>query len=194
MATPSGLPSTTTPAQKPQSPHINTSDEEYISSQPLLPTSIDINYIPQPLTKVPPTEPSNTTLKKNSIEPLSTRTLNLVHKDAANICPIPPSSRLASCKNKKRFESLNIHCIFGCRKFRNQKHLTSATNTSIVNSSLLPSTIGYFATTANSTKGNTIKKQRHYLDKVHRDIVFGDCVALGGHQYALILVYVPTRY
>ena len=26
------------------------------------------------------------------------------------------------------------------------------------------------------------------------DIVFGDCVALGGHCYALILVYETTRY
>ena len=138
MATPSGLPSTITPSQKLQSPHINPSDEEYISSQPLIPTSIDINCIPQPSTKVPPTEPSNTTLKKNSIEPLSIRTINLVHKDADNIRPIPPSSTLVSCKNRKHFESLNIHCIFGCRKFRNQKHLTSETNASIVNSGLLP--------------------------------------------------------
>ena len=39
-----------------------------------------------------------------------------------------------------------------------------------------------------------IKNQCQYLDKVHMDIFFGDCVALGGHRYALLLVDVATRY
>ena len=42
--------------------------------------------------------------------------------------------------------------------------------------------------------GKTIKKHRRYLDKVHMDIIFGDCVALGGYRYALLLVDVSTRY
>ena len=107
---------------------------------------------------------------------------------------IPPSLMPAPCTNRTQFESLNIHCIFGCRQFHNQNHLNSATNESIVNSGLLPSTIGYFATITNPTKGKTINNRWHYLDKVHMDIVFGDCVALGGHKYALLLVDVDTRY
>ena len=39
-----------------------------------------------------------------------------------------------------------------------------------------------------------IKKHRRYLKKVHMDIVFGDCLALGGFRYALMLVDVATRY
>ena len=61
-------------------------------------------------------------------------------------------------------------------------------------SGLLPSNIGYSATIANPPKGNPIKKRHMYLDKVHMDIVFGDCVALGGYRYSLVLVDMATRY
>ena len=43
-------------------------------------------------------------------------------------------------------------------------------------------------------KGKSLTKQRHYLDKVNMDIVFGDCLGLGGFRYALLLVDVATRY
>ena len=57
-----------------------------------------------------------------------------------------------------------------------------------MNSGLLPSIIVSFATIANPAKGKPIKNQRQFLDKVHMDIVFGDCLALGGHRYAQLLV------
>ena len=194
MATYSGRPSTITPEPTPQSTHIIPSDEDSISSQPPLPPSIDIYCLPQPLTKVPPTEPSDATLNNNSIEPLSIRTLNLVHRYATNLPPLHLSSTPAPCDNQKQFESLNLHHIFGCRQVRNQRHLPTATNPSLVNSGLLPSTIVSFAAISNPPKGKTIKKRRQYLDKVRIDIVFDDRVALGGHQYVLLLVDVATRY
>ena len=43
-------------------------------------------------------------------------------------------------------------------------------------------------------RGTPIKKRRKYLDKVHLDIVFGDCMSLGGFRYALLLIDVATRY
>jgi hypothetical protein len=33
-----------------------------------------------------------------------------------------------------------------------------------------------------------------FLDAVHMDIAFGDCVSVGGHCYALVLVDCATRY
>ena len=140
------------------------------------------------------TDPRNETLHKNSIETLSISTLNLVHRDSTNIPPIPPSSTLAPCENWTQFESLNIHRIFVCRKFYNQKHCTAATNASLVNSDLLLSTICSFSTVANPPKVNTTEKWRQYLDKVHMDILFGECVNLWGHWYALLIVDVSTRY
>ena len=194
MDTPSGRPSMITPGTTPQSPNIIPSDEDSISSQPPIHPSIDIDCLPQPSNKVPPTEPRNATLHKNSIDPLSICTLNLVHIDATNLPRIPLSSTPAPCENRTQFESLNIHRIFGFRQFRNQKHLTAATNASLLNSGIIPSTIVSFATISNPPKGKTIKKLRQYLDKVHMDIVSGDCVALGGYRYALLLVDVATRY
>ena len=67
MDTPSGLQSKITPDTTPKSPYIITSYEESISSQPNLPLSLGIDCIPQPLTNVSPTKPSNATLNKNSI-------------------------------------------------------------------------------------------------------------------------------
>ena len=81
--------------KQPQSLQIIPSDEESISDQAPLPPSIDIDCLPQPSTKFTPTDPSGTTLHKNSIKPISIRTLNLVHTDATNIPPIPPSLTLA---------------------------------------------------------------------------------------------------
>jgi hypothetical protein len=58
----------------------------------------------------------------------------------------------------------------------------------------LPTTIGDFTTINNPPRGKLIKKHRKFLDKVHMDIVFGDCLSLGGFKYALLLDDVSTRY
>ena len=158
--TPSGRPSTITPELTHQSPHIIPSDDESITSQPSLPESLQRDNQPQALINIKSSEHSDALLHKNSVEPLSLRTLNLVHKYASNLPPITPSSTPAPCKNRTQFESLNILRISGCRQFRNQKHMTAATNASLVNSGLLPSTIGSFVTTVNQAKGKPIKKRR----------------------------------
>ena len=159
MPTPSGRQSTITTEPKPQSPPIIPSDEESISSQSTLPPSIDIYSIPQPLNKFPPTEPSDATLHKNSIKTLSICTLDLIYIGATSLPPIPPSLTPSPCENWTQFESLNIHRIFVCRKFYNQKHCTAATNASLVNSDLLLSTICSFSNIANPPKLNPIKKK-----------------------------------
>ena len=84
--------------------------------------------------------------------------------------------------------------MFGCRSFRSQRHVTDASNATLTHEGELPATLGSFATISNPPKGQPIKRHRRYLDKVHLDIVFGDCVSLGGFRYALILVDVATRY
>ena len=133
MATPSGRLSTITPDQKPQSPHIIPSDEESLSYKTPLLNSIDIGCLPPPPTKVPSTEPRDENLHKNSVETLSVHTINLVHEDITNIPPIPTLLTPAPCENRTQFKSLNIHRIFGCKQFRNKKHLAAETNASLVN-------------------------------------------------------------
>ena len=154
METPSGCPSTTNPEPKPQSTHIISSYDESISSQTSLLPYLNSYNQPQPLIEIKASEPSDTIIQKNSFKPLSIITLNLVHKDANNLPPIPPSLTPEPCDNRTQFESLNIYRIFGCRQFRNQKHLTAATNASLVNSGILPSTIGSFYIIANPSEEN----------------------------------------
>ena len=160
MSTPSGRPSTITPDQNPQSPHIIPSDWDSICSEPPLLITTDIHFILLPPTKDTTTETSDETLHKNSVKPFSVCTLTLVHKDAANILPVPLLSAPATCKNRTQFKSLNIHSIFRCHQFRNQKHLIVTTNESLINSGLLSSTVGSFATIADPPKGKPIKKRR----------------------------------
>ena len=47
---------------------------------------------------------------------------------------------------------------------------------------------------AKRKKGKGITQFRKYLDKVHLDIVHGDCVSLRGFRYALLLVDAATHY
>ena len=185
MATPSGRSSTITPADKSQSPYMIPSSEGYICSEPPLPITTYIQPAPLPPTEDPTTEASYETLHKNFLETLSIRNINQSQKYATNLPTVPPSSTPAPCKNRTQFESLNIHRIFVCCQFRNQKHLTAG---------IIPSTIGSFATIPNPPNRKPIQKQRQCLDKVHMDTVFGDCVALGGNRYTLLLVYAATRY
>ena len=91
MSTPLGRPYAINPEPTPQEPHIILSDEESISSQASLFPSIYNDCLPQFLTKITPTDPSDATLHKNSVEPLSICTLNIVHRDDRNLPPIHPS-------------------------------------------------------------------------------------------------------
>ena len=111
MATPSGHPSTITPDDNPQSPYIIPSYEDSIWSKPPLPITAHIQPVPPTSTEDTTTEPSDETLHRNSIEPLSICNLNLVHNDAINLPPVSPSSTPSPCKNRTQFESLNLHSI-----------------------------------------------------------------------------------
>ena len=172
MATPSVRPSTMTPEPKHQSPHIIPSDEDSIFSQSPLHSSIEIDCLPQSSTEVATTDIINSIIHKNSIKPLYICTLNIVHRDANNLPHIHPSSTLAPCENQTQFKSLDIQRIFGCSQFRNQKHLTAATNESLLNSGLLPSNIGSFATIANTPQ----RKSHQEVTPVPRQIPYGHSI------------------
>ena len=75
-----------------QSPNIIPSYEDYIRSELPLPITTDIQPLPMYPTNDTTTETSDETLHKKYLEPLSIRTLNLVHNKDTNIKPVPPSS------------------------------------------------------------------------------------------------------
>lgn len=140
--------------------------------------------------------------ESSSDEPLHTSNPNLtqhqlksIHHNINTLPPIRSSNVPSPCENRTSFDSLTIHKIFGFRNFRNLQHLTLASkNASLIHTGELPKSIGDFTTIPNPPKGKLIKKRRKYLDKVHMDIVFGDCVSLGGFRCALLLVDIATRY
>ena len=84
----------------------------------------------------------------------------------------------------------------GCRKFRNYKHLIQVSRDGTwVDGGEFPPSLGSFATIPKSNKGKALDQTRYkYLDAVHVDIAFGDCLSVGGFRYALILVDRATRY
>jgi hypothetical protein len=136
-------------------------------------------------------------LTASASKPLTKRMLHAIHDNPSNIqpVPVPPQYTPAPSEHATTFDSLRLHHIFGCRRFKNQLHITSASqNAELIRCGKMPTTIGDFTTINNPPKGKPLKKRRKYLEKVHLDIVFGDCVALGGYRYALILVDVATRF
>jgi hypothetical protein len=138
---------------------------------------------------------SDDELTQSATKPLTKRMLAAIHDDVSKIPSVPPAYTPAPAENSTKFDSLHLHRIFGCRKFKNQTHITAASkNAELIRCGEMPSTIGDYTTINNPAKGKPLTKRRKYLNKVHMDIVFGDCVALGGFRYALVIVDVATRF
>ena len=58
-----------------------------------------------------------------------------------------------------------------------------------------PMSLGAFTTIPKAPRGGAIpREQSFYLDIVHVDIAFGDCVSTGGFQYSLVFVDQATCY
>ncbi len=64
-----------------------------------------------------------------------------------------------------------------------------------MNGGEFPPSLGYFATIPKANRSGPLDCTRYkYLDAVHIDIAFGNCLSIGGFWYALILVNQATRY
>jgi hypothetical protein len=108
-----------------------------------------------------------------------------------------PDVRMANASNTKTHWSLEeIHRIMGCRKFRNYKHILDVSRGGEwVDGGEFPMSLGSFATIPKAKRGGPLDQTSyHFLDAVHMDIAFGDCVSVGCYCYALILVDRATRY
>ena len=126
-----------TPPWNHPSPHVIPSYGESISYESSLPIVAESQPLPLSPKYYPTIELSDEKLRKNSSEPLSTLTLNIVHHEVSNLPYIPSSSTPYHCDNRTYFELINLHRIFKCRVLRNQKHLAAATNVILVNYGIL---------------------------------------------------------
>jgi hypothetical protein len=84
----------------------------------------------------------------------------------------------------------------GCRCFQNNKHiLQTSLDGQWIDGGEFPMALGSYATIPKAARGGDIDRTKSlFLDIVHVDIAFGDCISVGGFCNALILVDRATRY
>jgi len=120
----------------------------------------------------------------------------LLHHPYTSLLDIHPYDTANASDTKTHWLSEEIHCIMGCRKFRNYKHnLTVSRDGEWVNGGEFPMSLGSYATILKAQWGTSLDCTSYrFLDAVHMDIAFGDCVSVGTFRFALILVDRATRY
>jgi hypothetical protein len=84
----------------------------------------------------------------------------------------------------------------GCRKFRNYKHILAVSRDGEwVYGGEFSMSLGFYATIPKAQRGTSLDRTSYrYLDALHMDIAFGDCISVGGYRFALILVDPATCY
>ena len=45
-----------------------------------------------------------------------------------------------------------------------------------------------------ANEGKSKLCNHHFLDKVNMDIVYSDCISMGGYRYGILIVNVATQY
>jgi hypothetical protein len=122
--------------------------------------------------------------------------VHLVHRPGS----LPPLVRPCDWSNglntKTHWTSEELHRALGCRRFRNYKHiLQTSLDGEWIDGGEFPLLLGTYTTISKAPRGSAIdRKKSFFLDIVHVNIAFGDCVLVGGFQYSLIFFDRATRY
>ncbi len=97
---------------------------------------------------------------------------------------------------KAHWTAEELHRIMGCCKFRNYEHILQVSyDGQWVDGGEFPPSLGSFATMPKANRSEPLDPTRYkYLDAVHIDIAFGNCLSIVGFWYALILVNQATCY
>jgi hypothetical protein len=122
--------------------------------------------------------------------------LHLIHHPDTSFPSVRPCDTSNASDKMTHWTSEELHRTMGCRKFRNYKHLLQVSRDGAwVHGGKFPASLGSYATIPKSHRGKPLDRRKYkYLDAVHMDIAFGDCVAVGGYRYTLVLVDRATRY
>ncbi len=122
--------------------------------------------------------------------------IKLLHHDNSTLPSVRPCNKANASDTKTHWSAKELHCTMGCHKFRNYKTLLQVSRDGEwVDGGEFPPLLGSFATIPKAKHGLPLNRTHYcYLDAVHMDIAFGDCLSVGGYHYALILVDRATPY
>jgi hypothetical protein len=122
--------------------------------------------------------------------------LKLLHHEGSQLPSIRPCDTAHNSDTKMHWTAKEIHRIMGCCKFRNYKHILQVSREGEwLDGGEFPPSLGSFATIPKSNCSGPLDRTKYkYLDAVHMDIAFGDCLLISGFCYALILIDQATQY
>jgi hypothetical protein len=162
--------------------HLDYAEKRHPSTSSARPASAPPTVIPDDSSvssPSPPPSPAPSAPDNTPPAPLSAKQLHKLHDNPTSLPPVPPSATPSASESRTTFDPLKLHCIFGCRRFKNPNHVIAASqNATLLSSGELPPTLGDFTTINNPPCGKPIKKHRKYLEKVHVDIIYGDGLGL----------------
>ncbi len=106
----------------------------------------------------------------------------LLHHPNKSIPDIRPCDTAIASDTKVHWTSEKIHRIMGCGKFQNFKHILEVSrDDEWMDGDEYPMSLGSYATIPKAKRGQFLDRTDYrYLDAVHMDIAFGDCVSMGG--------------
>ena len=172
-------------------------DDLALISKQLQVLSDQLSGVTAPPPSPSPQPPDSTPVAPRLLSSLSQdEVVRLVHRPGSVLPPVRPCDRSNGSDNKTHWTSEELHRALGCRRFRNYKHiLQTSLDGQWMDGGEFPMSLGSFTTIPKSPRGGAIdREQSFYLDIVHVDIAFGDCVSTGGFRYSLIFVDRATRY
>jgi hypothetical protein len=119
----------------------------------------------------------------------------LLHRDGSSLPSVQPCDTANISDTKTHWTAEELNCAMGCRKFWNYKNLLQVSHDGKwIDGGKFPPSLGSFATIPKAKRSLPLDKTKYfYLDAVHMDIAFGDCLSVGGYKYALILVDHASR-
>ncbi len=166
-------------------------DLSHLTSQLQL---IVASVLPSSVASSPSTAPPKTPVLLSTMS--SDEVTRLLNHPNTSLPDIRLCDTAYASDTKTHWSSEEIYCIMGCRKFRNYKHILDVSwDGAWVNGGEFPMSLGSYATVPKAKRGTSLDRTSYkFLDAVHMDIAFGDCVSVGGYRYALILVDRATHY
>jgi hypothetical protein len=119
-----------------------------------------------------------------------------LHQENSTLSPIHPCDMSNPSDTKSHWTAEELHRITVCCRFRNYRHLLVASKDgTFIDTGEFSVSIGTYATIPKASWGKPIDRTTvKFLDVVHIDIAFGDCLSIGGFKYALIFVDRVKRY